>query len=101
VAHGSPHCIPKVHSIVCIYVTSMLSACCTWVCVQHRQTSVELTCVPNCSKSGCALALVCPAFQGVLSPEDAKVALKYGIDGIIVSNHGECIWTLSGLHVLL
>ncbi len=26
--------------------------------------------------------------QGVLSPEDAELALSHGVDGIIVSNHG-------------
>ncbi|MFP3340074.1 alpha-hydroxy-acid oxidizing protein, partial [Micrococcus sp. SIMBA_131] len=26
--------------------------------------------------------------KGILHPDDAKLALKYGADGIIVSNHG-------------
>ena len=26
--------------------------------------------------------------KGILTPEDAKLAVKYGVDGIIVSNHG-------------
>lgn len=37
--------------------------------------------------------------QGVLSPDDARVALQYGVDGIIVSNHGGCV-LLCGLGLL-
>ncbi len=28
--------------------------------------------------------------KGIVSPEDALLALKYGVNGIIVSNHGSC-----------
>lgn len=40
----------------------------------------------------CASAALAGVYeQGVLSPEDAQLALDHGVDGIIVSNHGECL----------
>jgi hypothetical protein len=46
----------------------------------------------GCEAERHLLVAVCGLLQGVLAPEDALVALKYGVDGIIVSNHGESVW---------
>jgi isopentenyl diphosphate isomerase/L-lactate dehydrogenase-like FMN-dependent dehydrogenase len=55
-----------------IYISSLLDPTITWEDITWLQS---ITCLPIILK-------------GIINPEDALLAIKYGIAGLIVSNHG-------------
>lgn len=77
--------------------------CCSrwlWVCHWHVLSvatvslfagSGQLLMRSDTQDASSVCCVGCYATQGVLSPDDARLALQYGVDGIIVSNHGEQI----------
>ena len=54
---------------------------CTELLQENKLTWDTITWVKNCTKLPVIL-------KGILTGEDAKLAVQHGVDGIIVSNHG-------------
>ena len=61
-----------------------VSAGCTAVCLTVGNTNIDWATIARLRQS----AKVPLLLKGIMSPEEAQLALSRGIDGVIVSNHG-------------